>query len=58
MKPELLTDAMEGLLLTQTPPLDGSTKVVWPAQRVVGPLKDTTGLVFTLMVEDALAVHQ
>ena len=51
--PELVTVAMVGLLLVQTPPVDGSTLVVKPTQIVDGPDRLTVGGRLTVIGADA-----
>lgn len=48
--PELLTVAIEGLLLAHVPPVLGESWVVNPAQISSEPVIDTIGLVVTVMV--------
>ena len=51
--PELVTVAMVGLLLVQTPPEDGSTLVVKPTQIVDGPERLTVGGKLTVIGAEA-----
>ena len=50
--PALVTEATDGLLLTQVPPLDGVNVVVWPIQILEDP--DTVTMGFTLIEIEAV----
>jgi hypothetical protein len=54
-KPVLVTDATDGLVLDQIPPVEGERVLVLPIQRLDAPVMDTTGLAVTLMLADATA---
>ena len=55
--PELVTVAMVGLLLVQTPPVDGSTLVVKPTQIVDGPERLTVGGRLTVTGDEACEIQ-
>ena len=52
--PVLVTVAMVELEEDHVPPVEGDKVVVLPAQMVVGPVTDTTGLPFTVTGPEAL----
>jgi len=55
--PPLEIDAIEGLLLTQTPPEDGNNDVVVPIHIEDGPFKVTGGPPFTFICRFVIDAH-
>lgn len=55
--PALVTEAIEGLLLVQVPPLEGDKEVVAPIQIIVGPVIETTGLDRIVISADESEIH-
>lgn len=53
----MVTVATDGLLLVHVPPVVGDNVVVDPTHMVEGPVTETIGLGFTLMVRLGTAVQ-
>lgn len=54
-RPALLTEATDGFVLDQTPPVDGVKLVVLPIQILDAPLIDTVGRAVAVILAEATA---